>query len=899
MIKKNTLLTVFLSIFFLNNALAQKKSLWKNPKTAPLFSNNYTIAKTTTYTLDVTTLQTQLQQAPLRSSNLKQKSSVTVDFPLDSKTLETFEVFETPVMHPDLAAKYPEIKSYTGKSIENPSNIIKFTLTSFGFHGMILSTKGTIYINPQDKEVNTYQVFSRKNIKQKDNSFECLVEDMAEKIPDVKNKQSKAMNANDGTFRTFRLALACTGEYAQYHVDAAGVGAGTDNEQRAAVLAAMNVTMNRVNGIFERDLSITMEIVANNDLIIYLDAVLDPYFNEDGGAMLGQNQGAIDTEIGTANYDIGHVFSTGGGGVAYLDSPCDPFSKAGGVTGQGSPVGDPFDVDYVAHEMGHQYGANHTQNNSCQRNNATAVEPGSASTIMGYAGICSPNVQSNSDAHFHVISIQEMFDNITVGTSTCADAIPNGNTPPVADAGLDYTIPHSTPFVLQGQATDVDDPTGNSLTYCWEQTDNEIATMPPLPTSVNGPNFRSRPPSVSSDRYMPQLNDVLNGSLTPTWEVVPSVARSLNFALTVRDNAAVQGGQTNTDEMIVTTANVGPFQVTSQNVVDISYNTSDIITVTWDVAGTDANGINTVNVNILLSLDGGQTFTENLALSTPNDGSEDVTLPVMGAPFCRIRVEPVDNIYYAINTVDFAIGYDVTTVCNTYDAVVGSPAGDFTNNEPPSYDGWGLNIADDVVISDINVTVDISHTYISDLLILLQSPLGTQVQLAEQPCGSEDNLLVTFDNAGGTINCGNTTNGDSVQPAESLSVLEGESSAGDWIIGIADVFAADDGTLNEFSIEICTVQILANEEVASADEAFKIYPNPSVDKTFAVSFQPNSNDDIVVDLFTIDGKQVYNSSYKSNGFFNETINVENLSTGIYLLKVSNGEKVQTGKIVIN
>src|SRR5690606_29271016 len=345
-----------------------------------------------------------------------------------------------------------------------------------------------------------------------------------------------------------------------------------------AVLAAMNVTMTRVNGIYERDLSLTMELVPNNEDIIFIDA--DNFSNDNNNLLINQSQTVIDAIILSANYDIGHTVSTGAGGVAQLYSPCSA-SKARGVTGISAPVGDPFDVDYVSHEMGHQFGANHTQNNSCNTNNATAIETGSGSTIMGYAGICAPNVQNNSDAYFHAISLNEI-KNFLLSWGNCSDNISNENTKPTITPIPNYNIPKGTAFVLRGNGSDSD---GDELTYCWEQTNNQSSVQPPSPNSTLGPNFRSLFPSESPDRYMPKLSDVLQGNLTPTWEVVPSVGRTMNFALTVRDNN-INGGEYERANISVTTSgSIGPFIVTSQG----TYNNWEIDsqqTITWDVAGT-------------------------------------------------------------------------------------------------------------------------------------------------------------------------------------------------------------------------------------------------------------------------------------------------------------------------
>jgi hypothetical protein len=259
-------------------------------------------------------------------------------------------------------------------------------------------------------------------------------------------------------------------------------------------MAAIVTTLNRVNGVFEKDAAVRMILIANNNLIVYTNAGTDPYSNGDPGLMIGENQANIDAVIGNANYDIGHVFGTNSGGLAGLGVTCLTGAKALGVTGSGAPIGDPFDIDYVAHEIGHQFNANHTQYNDCNRNNSTSVEPGSASTIMGYAGICAPDMQSNSNDYFSTASLYEMRPFVV--TNGCDVEVVLTNSAPTVAPLSNYSIPASTPFFLTASATD---PNG-SLTYCWEQIDiftGTLRTMPPAATNIDGPMFRSLTPVAS------------------------------------------------------------------------------------------------------------------------------------------------------------------------------------------------------------------------------------------------------------------------------------------------------------------------------------------------------------------------------------------------------------------
>lgn len=612
------------------------------------------------FKLNTPAFKSLLLNAPERFSGI---SDVVVELPTNNGELQRFRVYEASTFAPELQARHPNIRSYAAQGIEDPSAVARFSVSNVGVHVMISSANySTVYIDPYTADKNFYISYNINTLGPDQRSFECLVEDPMGPMP-----QLDMRNANDGMLRTFRLALACTGEYSQYHLLQQGIDPNaSDAVKKAAVLSAMNVAMTRVNGIYERDVAVTMVIIPDNEDIIFLNAATDPYNNNSGFTMLSQNQTTCDSIIGNANYDIGHVFSTGGGGIAGLRVPCVTGQKARGVTGLPSPIGDVFYVDYVAHEMGHQYGANHTFNNSCggNRNPSTAFEPGSGSTILSYAGICPPNVQSNSDDYFHGISIQEMWTNISVGQGQCAVQTPTNNLPPTADAGPDRTIPKGTPFILEGTATD---PDGDVLSYCWEQMDSQIATMPPQNTSTVGPAFRSIDPMASPDRYMPSIATVLAGNTQNTWEVVPQVARSLRFRLTVRDNAAGGGSSARDDMFVITDGTAGPFVVTSQN-SPTTWNTQTTETVTWDVAGTDVAPVSSPNVDIWFSTDGGQTYPVAVALNVPNNGSAVVNVPNLNTNTGRLMVKSANNIFYDINdaviTVTGTVGVEEFTFEN-------------------------------------------------------------------------------------------------------------------------------------------------------------------------------------------------------------------------------------------
>jgi hypothetical protein len=378
--------------------------------------------------------------------------------------------------------------------------------------------------------------------------------------------------------------------------------------------------------------------------------------------MLTQNQTTCDAQIGSGNYDIGHVFSTGGGGIAQLNSPCASGSKAKGVTGSPSPVGDDFDIDYVAHEMGHQFGGHHTfdgTSGSCSGNAtaSTAYEPGSGSTIMAYAGICpGQDIQPHSDAYFHAISLQEIGVFVTGTGNACCTQTTNTNSAPTASALTSYNIPKSTPFILTGSASD---PNGDALTYCWEEWDNytgSAPTSPPTSTATKGPVFRSFYATSNNYRYFPNLNDIVN-NVSPTWEVLPSITRTLNFRMSVRDNIPAGGCTTEKNNTVTTNSTSGPFQVTSPNTA-VSWPAYSSQTVTWNVASTTAAPVSCANVDILLSTDGGFTYSP-LVSGVANSGSQAVNMPGTQTTTARIMVKGAGNIFFDISNANFTISAPV------------------------------------------------------------------------------------------------------------------------------------------------------------------------------------------------------------------------------------------------
>lgn len=601
----------------------------------------------------------------------QQEKAEVISLPRPDGTNMDFYIWKTSMMEGTLQSKYPEIQTFTAVAKDNKNVTAKIDYTVKGFHVMVFDGSNTFMIDPySDIADGYYSVYYKHDYKRVESQImtcdigdEQRIKDASGNLPEHINGDNPgtASKQYGSTKKTFRLALACTGEYA--------VAVGGSTPTTASVLSAMVTSMNRVNGIYERELGVTMVLIENNDTLVYLNPTADPFTaNNNGGQLLWQNQDNTTDVIGSANYDIGHIFSTGGGGVAALGCVCSNNQKARGVTGSANPVGDPYDVDYVAHEMGHQFAGDHSFNRCSNTEfEFTAYEPGSGSTIMAYAGICGPinNLQLHSDAYFHSISLDEI-SSFLENEATCAvDGIgaPSVTLPAVNST---YSIPYLTPFELLAPVAIAD--STDTMKYCWEQADlgNFREDENGAADFIEGPSFRSFLPSGNRLRVFPRIDSLLRNVTSYKGERLPAVARTLTFKLTARNIFNGFGAfNLSDDNVVLNVVNTGqPFKVTSPDLATDTLYANATRTITWNIAQTDIAPISTSTVDIFLSIDSGYTYPILVAAGVPNTGSYLATMPDTSSLKARIKIKGAGNVFFDISNANFKL-LDTTTAVNS------------------------------------------------------------------------------------------------------------------------------------------------------------------------------------------------------------------------------------------
>ncbi len=659
---KDFMLLRILFFFFLSNSLCFAQSNWSiisEDKISDIVKNRENNWRF--YTIEKKKISDEL-------SLIKFDNNITMPIelilPNEKGDFESFNLIPAQVLSSQLQKKYPKIRTYIGKSNDRRNVKLRLSDSPIGVNIWIITPNGkNHFVQPLKVDPNIYFSYNRSE-RQLYEDFKCYTK--AEKKINSSHIKSKNVSSSKSklseTLKTFRIAISATGEFTSFWGDDDDSN-GTNSEDAFAAVAS---TINRVNEVFENDLGIHLELVSDASLL-YDNPETDPYTDD----LNEEVQKTLDEVFGSENYDVGQVFDFGqaDGNAGYIGSVCIDSKKGSAYTSHpfqdtsgGVFMNDYFDLDYVAHELGHQFGAYHTFSHNMEGAGVNS-EPGSGSTIMGYAGITGlDNVALHGDPYFHYYSIKNIKE--YVESTSCFSSESVDNKAPIVSAGEDIIIPIGTPYELIAEASD---PDSDILYYCWEQLDNgQVDASNFGPDKVNGAQARSLPPSLLNFRYIPNMNAILNGNLTQTnpsagdnWETVSNVDRILTWGITIRDRFADtigQRGRISSDKKILTVdSNVGPFKITSQNQTEIKWEAGERKIITWDVAGTNLSPIDTKNVNIYFSADGFNS-NEMLLEETPNDGFAEVIVPsTVSSTNGRVMIKPDNSIYFSVNEKDISV----------------------------------------------------------------------------------------------------------------------------------------------------------------------------------------------------------------------------------------------------
>ena len=634
-----------------------------------------------------------LRRAPPEFTTTMEEANVQIDLPLPEGGFAKFLVMESSILPPNLAKKYPSIRTYVVQGVDDPTATGRIQVTPRGFQGLIVSDqgKGSFAIAPywqNNPTGNLCYYLKESGLKIGTCSTPAPPARQAKLIQSASLIATpSAISSNlgaswaGGSVRLVRLAVACSGEFAQQISGTSGSVPGN----LPITLEFIVQVVNAVSAILDRDFGLRFQLVEAQENIIFLNPTSDPYpalINHNGNtaALAVANQSTIDSTIGSDNYEFGHLFvgdtvswgeSTGSIYGSVFGILGDNTRKAMCISARGSADFSRYNFDLlVAHEMGHGLNANHTFSDYKYEGTGAQVEPGSGSTIMSYAGITpTGNLQGDRDGYYSTKSLEQM---ITYGSSSPGNAafqiIANGNSAPALLPLRDYTIPAQTPFVLTATASDAN---GDTLTYCWEQMDSALRAKNPVVSprdDGSSPLFRSFPAATNPNRIFPQLKYVLNNKNVPppgdgssgstnyaTGEFLPTTTRNMKFRVTVRDNSASGGGLAFASCNVKSIGGAGPFAVTNFNTNAVLISGSQQ-TLGWSVNFTGPGTlINCANVRISLSLDGGTNFSHVIAGSAPNNGKYTFVVPDVATGEARFKVEAIGNIFFDISDANLTI----------------------------------------------------------------------------------------------------------------------------------------------------------------------------------------------------------------------------------------------------
>jgi hypothetical protein len=599
----------------------------------------------------------------MRSS--RSASAGALELPLPDGGSSRFELDDADVLPASLAARYPGLKSLKGR--DAAGRRARVDVSPAGVHAAISDPDGDWIVQPETASTSRagstpHIVFRRVDARASQHREEAGMIDATTIIA----SDNAARTSSAGVVRTFRIAMTATPSYTAH------MGGSVED-----ALAGIVRTVNRVNDIFENDLGLHLVLANESDKLVFTQTGENPFADVAGKdtAIALRNVEVAERVLGKDAFDVGHVLDgqRDAGWAGAIGNTCQPWdgkaenrgaSKAAGITGSQRPFGDAFHVDYVAHELGHQFGARHTFNgcHASNRDEQGSYAPGSGSTLMGYAGICESahNLQTKSDAYFHAASIDQIQAWIGSVGGSCAKARINTSPAPWLDTTgwhRPLVVPAGTPFRLSGKAAFADP--AARLTYTFEQMD--LGDIQPRGAGVtdvgSGPLFRSRPPHPDGEQTFPAMAVLLGDEPLGRGDAMPASGRELHFRMTARDNIDHRSHVVSAERSVKVVDTGAAFEVIAPRAGAV-LRKGKPRQVRWNVAGTARAPVSCRAIRIDLSLDGGRTFVDTpLAASVPNKGRASITIPegISASRHGRLRASCADGGFFALSPGEIEI----------------------------------------------------------------------------------------------------------------------------------------------------------------------------------------------------------------------------------------------------